>query len=97
MSGVIYFLQAGEDGPFKIGYTSRRSEVRRQACQTYNHQPIRIAAECAGDKHLEERTHAYLAAHHLSGEWYANHQDVREVVSAIESGVTLRSIIDMAL
>lgn len=96
MRSVIYFLQAGDDGPIKIGYTSRRSEIRRQCCQTYNSEPIRLLAEAGGERDLEDRLHDYLEKYRIRGEWFENCPQVQEIVQAIDEGLMLRDVLDMA-
>lgn len=93
---MIYVLQAGDDGPFKIGYTARRSEIRRQACQTYNSEEIRIIADAPGDEALEGRLHLYLKDYRIRGEWFRNEGLVREVVEAIQQGISIRDLLDCA-
>ncbi len=75
----VYFLQALDGGPIKIG-VSNNPEGRLASLQTGSPVKLRILGTAAGDQRREARLHRKLAAHRLHGEWFA---DAPEVMAAI--------------
>lgn len=71
----VYFIQVGVDGPVKIGL-SRNVKGRMRSLQTAHPQRLTLLGAVDGDAELEAALHAKLAAHRLSGEWFAPHPDV---------------------
>ncbi len=72
-----YFLQAGEDGPIKIG-SSRNLVVRLRTLATMSPIPLRLLGVMKGDH--EEHCHMRLGAFRLRGEWFAPDETVLEFV-----------------
>jgi hypothetical protein len=66
---MIYFVQAGENGPVKIGFTSSWG-LRLSTLQTGNHEELRVRAIVAGDRDDEERMHEKFARTRIRGEWF---------------------------
>jgi len=64
-----YFLQAGTDGPIKIGAT-KNLLVRLRAIYTMSPVPLRLLGVIKGNA-AEERCHIRLGAFRLHGEWFA--------------------------
>jgi hypothetical protein len=65
----VYFIQAGEDGPIKIGCAvdvPRRLKV----LQTGNVEVLRLLCDFEGGPEEERRLHRLFAGHHLRGEWF---------------------------
>jgi hypothetical protein len=67
-SPYTYFIQAGVDGPIKIGST-KNLPVRLRTLAAMSPVPLRLMAVMEGDH--EEGCHARLAAFRLHGEWFA--------------------------
>lgn len=67
--GHVYFIQMGEDGPIKIGY-SLDPEKRLATLQTSSPEPLSLLVTIKGGKTLEKSLHDRFAAHHKRGEWY---------------------------
>ena len=65
--GYTYFIQAGDDGPIKIG---RASNVRRRLkeLQTASHERLRVLAVIRGD--YERSMHRFCSDSRLHGEWF---------------------------
>jgi hypothetical protein len=76
--GFVYFVQAGHDGPIKIGWTIDIAQ-RLTDLQIASPFILRLLAVIDGDKDLERALHERLASHRLRGEWFENHADVRGV------------------
>jgi hypothetical protein len=71
MSGIIYFAQAGDHGPIKIGYTSSAPEERLATLQTGCPSPLRLLGTRHGTGGHERYLHARFASHRLGGEWFS--------------------------
>jgi len=72
-----YFLQAGSDGPIKIGST-RNLVVRLRTLGAMSPIPLRLLGVMKGDH--EEDCHVRLGAFRLRGEWFAPSETVKEFV-----------------
>lgn len=69
----VYFIQAGEHGPIKIGVATD-PEHRRQMLQTGNSADLILRAAIPGSGHgalkLERKLHDRFAAGRMQGEWF---------------------------
>ncbi len=65
----LYFIQAGESGPIKIGLAGD-PQHRLRGLQTAHYESLRLLAERPGGPELEADLHARFAAGRLSGEWF---------------------------
>ncbi len=73
---MIYFIQRGEGGPIKIGYTGSDPRLRRSTLQYMAPEPLAILAVVEGDEGHEAAIHALLAQHRIRGEWFEPHEMV---------------------
>jgi len=65
----VYFIQAGEDGPIKIGFA--RDVGRRIAnMRVANPAPLKLRANIPGDARDERAFHARFANLRVRGEWF---------------------------
>lgn len=76
----VYFIQAGECGPVKVGFTSNLKE-RLDALQVGHPENLRLLGARQGGPAEEAELHRRLAAHRVRGEWFA---PAPEVLSAVE-------------
>lgn len=78
----IYFLEAGKDGPIKIGFAK---DVRKRVkdMQSGNHLPLNVILEIPGDYLNEGQFHDLFARHNIRGEWFQRHQDILEVIEML--------------
>ncbi len=67
--GFVYFIQAGDDGPIKIG-TAVVPEERLRGLQTAHHEELRILAVVAGGPELEAELHERFQHARIRGEWF---------------------------
>lgn len=67
--GFVYFIQRGERGDIKIGYSDKPGR-RLSALQTGSPEPLHLLATLPGDMALERELHRRFAAHRLNGEWF---------------------------
>ena len=71
----VYFVQAGTDGPIKIGI-ARNVKTRIDTLQIGNHERLTVLHASKGDQADEARLHRLLRAHRIRGEWFHPHPDV---------------------
>lgn len=67
--GYTYLIQAGDDGPVKIGSTYKRPDERLRALQTGSSEPLRLLKVLEGAHH-ERHLHARFAQFRTRGEWF---------------------------
>jgi DNA-binding XRE family transcriptional regulator len=66
----VYFAQAGEDGPVKIGHATDPT-ARVAMLQTAHYEPLRIARVIKGTSAVEKWFHRHFRHLHIRGEWFA--------------------------
>lgn len=81
---IIYFVQAGKDGPIKIGKTKDLT-LRMSALQVYNHQPLELLTFVVAPGELEQQLHAYLNEYCIRGEWFEAKGEVLEICDLIRN------------
>lgn len=74
-----YFLQAGVDGPIKIGST-RNLAVRLRTLMTMSPIRLRLLGVMKGDH--EDTCHMRLGVYRIHGEWFAAEEPVLEFIRA---------------
>lgn len=71
MTGLVYFVQAGTDGPIKIGYTRSAAVTRRIGeIQVGSAAKIDLLGCMPGDRAKEAEIHARFASARIRGEWF---------------------------
>jgi hypothetical protein len=80
MTGSIYFLQVGADGPIKIGYTKSDVKSRVRAHQTGSPHILRWIGVYPGTRADELNAHRLLRNSSLRGEWFYPTVEVRAFV-----------------
>ena len=93
-ASYIYFIQAGEGGPIKVGFTSMKPERRISHIQTGCPWPIKVIGLIEGDAADEKRIHKQLAPYKTKGEWFS---PVAEVLRAVEMALTSGKRFEIAL
>jgi hypothetical protein len=89
MTSYIYFVQARDDGPIKIGTTRSHPKKRLSHIQTGCPWPITLLGVIEGDVCREKEFHATLAPYRTNGEWFSPHAIVKDAIAqAIETGKT---------
>ena len=68
-SRFVYFIQAGDTGPVKIGLAGD-PERRVRELQTGNHRDLVIRHIVPGDRHVERQLHHRFRAARIKGEWF---------------------------
>lgn len=83
---VIYFVQAGEGGPIKIGITEEDCVDRRLTqLQGANPVQLRLLATQFGGILNEKQLHARFAAHRIHGEWFEPTPELLALIEGIEA------------
>ena len=67
--GCVYFIQAGEDGPIKIGF-SKDVESRLTDLQVASPEELRLLRTIEGTKEDEAHVHYLFSSYRLRGEWF---------------------------
>jgi len=65
----VYFIQAGDSGPIKIGFTSN-VDSRMQALQTGNYQQLNLLTIVPAPATLEKLYHDFMDRYRIRGEWF---------------------------
>lgn len=72
-----YFIQAGYDGPIKIGRAG--NPIRRlNELQTGSYLNLLLIAQVKGN--VEKQLHSLFKEHHLRGEWFVDHVDIAKFI-----------------
>lgn len=66
---MIYFIQQGDSGPIKIGYTNNISK-RINALQSSSPEKLHLLGAIEGDKDRERVLQKFFHAHKMQGEWF---------------------------
>lgn len=78
---MIYFAQAGEGGPIKVGQAIDVS-FRLAALQSANASCIILLGQFDGGFEEETRLHKLLKPLRIRGEWYSPHESIFEAIKA---------------
>lgn len=66
----VYFIQAGDNGPVKIGFSRKDATERMEQLQAYHYEKLFLRRVMPG-LHLTERSvHQRFASLRLRGEWF---------------------------
>lgn len=68
-ASFVYFAQAGENGPIKIGRAAS-PHLRLKNLQSGNGERLRLLAVVPGGKTLESILHVYFGKGRRAGEWF---------------------------
>lgn len=79
---VVYFIQAGADGPIKIGVTGGDVAKRRNSLQVGHPIRLRVLKTIRGDVSTEARFHATFATSRLEGEWFLPSPALLEAIAS---------------
>lgn len=79
----LYAIQAGENGPVKIGKTRRPPGERLAALQVGNAEPLRGLAAWRALEIEEKQIQGEFAAHRVRGEWFAPTPDLLYLVDRL--------------
>lgn len=102
--GCIYFVQVGDDGPIKIGYSTNPAR-RLAALQASHPEVLHLIGLTQGSQLEEDRLHEQLAQWRIRGEWYAATaavlaeiaEPLARVADDLERAVVAREHLDSAI
>lgn len=80
--GFVYFVQSGEGGPIKIGW-SQDVERRILQLQTANAHRLHLIGRVPGRMEDEAAMHAKFAHLRMEGEWFRDHSEIREYLRQV--------------
>lgn len=89
----VYFAQAGEDGPVKIGFCASNPLKRLAELQTGCPHEIFLIGTVSGGRKDESEMHRRLDAYWIRGEWFERKPEVLAAInSVLEAGRIERAI-----
>ena len=105
---MVYFIQAGHDGPIKIGCSNRNFEKRLKQLQTGSHKELIVLGIMEGGLFEEKKLHEKFKAYHLRGEWFKPSIELKSFIvdnlggepmhkfekKIIRGGIKLENILD---
>ena len=80
---MVYFIQAGNNGPIKIGVSSV-PQMHLDRLQQGNHEELRLIAEIPGERSLEQKVQADLKAFELERKWFHATNEVLDYIKKIQ-------------
>lgn len=90
MTSFIYFIQAAEDGPIKIGTTGFHPKKRMNKIQSDCPWPVRLLGAIEGGVDEEKQLHVKLAPFRTHGEWFSPDPIVKAAITeAICGGIEI--------
>ncbi len=66
---TVYFIQAGENGPVKIGHASSMDR-RFNSLQVGHYEILHLIRTIDGNESHERWLHHHFREHHIRGEWF---------------------------
>jgi hypothetical protein len=85
----IYFIQSGEEGPIKIGFSNRPAR-RAPELQTGNPRELLLRHVVPGDRAMEDQLHRRFEPARIRGEWFG--REYLPVISAFAGGLADRMV-----
>ena len=82
----VYFLQAGDGGPIKIGFTKGTPEARIKSLQTASPLKLILIGVANGSNIEEKLLHHHLRSHRVAGEWFHPTSQVTEAMILAMNG-----------
>ncbi len=80
----VYFIQASDGGPIKIGVTTNLRS-RLKSLQTGHAVPVCVLLSLSGDEADERRLHARFAHLRMSGEWFRPEPELLSFIESVTS------------
>lgn len=90
---MIYAIQAGLNGPIKLGY-ARKPRKRLAELQVAHFERLNLLAceETDGDAQIEQYIHELNAKERIRGEWFKPSPEVLRLVDDMKAGVAARNV-----
>lgn len=90
--GFVYFIQAGNAGPIKIGWALNDVVGRLAVLQIGSWEELRLLGVIPGSQEDERRLHASFAHARIRGEWFRASKVLRYITNCATDLVTGRAI-----
>lgn len=82
-SGYVYFIQCGDAGPIKIGYSKHESaENRLTVAQVYNPFLLTLLCVMPGGRRKEAELHECFSKFQILGEWFSSNEDLLKIIAS---------------
>jgi len=88
----IYFIQAGENGPIKIGFTNGDGKTRMAQLQTGNNKKLKLLFIYTGGTVTEKELHWFHRYHRVRGEWFNNVPEIHAEIKSLKMKQSLESL-----
>lgn len=83
--GSIYFIQAGETGKVKIGFTQFKPEERLRRLQSGSSERLRLLYVISGTLKQEREIHRKFTSDNVGGEWFTLSEELSKYMSPSET------------
>lgn len=83
---AVYFIQAGENGPIKIGFAVDPRE-RRDNLQTAHYETLMLLGATPGGLIRERELHHLVRASRIRNEWFHPSQEVLDLVATASTDI----------
>lgn len=93
----VYFIQAGEGGPIKIGFTTGSPAARLASLQTGNPYPLKLIAAVRGAVEVETELHGRFGHLRMVGEWFRPAADLTAFIAGVQWSAGIKPIAGDAL
>ena len=80
---MVYFIQAGANGPIKIG-ASAVPQIHLDRLQQGNHEELKIVAEIPGEQNLEKKVRDDLKAFERGRKWFDATDEVLNYIEKVQ-------------
>jgi hypothetical protein len=84
VESFIYIVQAGDDGPIKVGWTTD-VKARLSWLSTDCWMPIRLLVAFPGSRRLEHKLHTQLKDYRVAGEWFRPVKELLDFANDLKS------------
>lgn len=81
--GYVYFIQCGDQGPIKIGFSKHESaENRLTVAQVYNPFLLTLLCVMPGGRRKEQQFHIQFHEFNILGEWFSPNKELLNIIAA---------------
>lgn len=81
--GYVYFIQCGDGGPIKIGYSKYESaENRLTTAQVYNPFLLKLLCVMPGGRRKEVELHQQFSKFQILGEWFSSNKELLKIINS---------------
>ncbi len=81
---MIYFIQSGNNGPIKIGYTENGIERRLAELQTASPYKLNLICYIEGSSVVERELHNEFDAYKTTGEWFTPSPELNSFIEGLK-------------